>query len=191
MHDQPRLEPLENSTFFKDKRASRPLVKGTIARGELSEDLLLTTGRDANGPSASFPFPITAEIMARGKQRYDIYCSPCHSRVGDGRGMIVMRGYKQPASFHDERLRMSPPGYFFNVITNGFATMPSYAMQVEVPDRWAIVAYIRALQLSQNASYDDLNAEERARLTAGEAAEGQGEGGQPAQPAAQQEHHGG
>ncbi|HYC56796.1 MAG TPA: cytochrome c [Candidatus Binatia bacterium] len=184
MHDQPRLEPYEESSFFKDKRTSRPLVRGTIARGELSEDLLLTTGRDGAGPSAVFPFPVTAEVMARGKQRYEIYCSPCHSRVGDGRGMIVMRGFKQPASFHEERLRNSPPGYFFSVITNGFATMPSYAMQVEVADRWAIVAYIRALQLSQNARYDDLSEDDRARLAATEHP-GTGEHGEPA-PAQEQ-----
>lgn len=168
MHDAPKLEPLERSAFFKDGRASRQLLPGTIARGRLKEDKLLHTGRNGDALSEMFPFPVTAGVLARGRERYNIYCTPCHSHVGDGNGMIVQRGYKRPPSFHEERLRTMAPGYFFMVMTQGFATMPSYALQVGAEDRWAIAAYVKALQLSHHASVADLTAEEKLRLEKGE-----------------------
>ena len=168
MHDAPKYEPLEGSAFFNDNRASRQLVPGTIARGELKEDKLLHTGRNGDAISDIYPFPVTDGVLARGRERFNIYCSPCHSSVGDGNGMIVQRGYKRPPSFHEERLRVMAPGYFFTVMTNGFGVMPAYSLQVEVEDRWAIAAYIKALQLSHNASVEDLTADERTRLEKGE-----------------------
>jgi mono/diheme cytochrome c family protein len=176
MHDQPRYEAYEASAFFKDGRASRPPVPGTVARGHLREDALLHTGRVGAAFAETFPFPVTREVLARGRERYDIYCSPCHDRVGTGRGMIVQRGYKQPSSFHVERLRALPPGYFFQVVTQGFGVMPGYAAQVPPRDRWAIVAYVRALQLSQHAAVADLPPGERARLAAAGAPASAGEG---------------
>ncbi|MBI5504391.1 MAG: cytochrome c [Deltaproteobacteria bacterium] len=165
MHNQAKYRPMRETPFFADHRSARPLVAGTIARGKLGEDKLLTTGRDGDKFSSIFPFPITADLVARGRERFNIYCSPCHGRTGEGRGMVVQRGYKQPPSFHDARLRDLGPGYFFNVITNGFGVMPGYAVQVPATDRWAITSYIRALQLSRNASVDDLTSEEKSRLT--------------------------
>ena len=181
MHDAAKYEPLEQSAFFKDHRASRPLQPGTIARGQLKEDKLLFTGRDGDAISEKFPFPVTDGVLARGRERFNIYCTPCHSRVGDGNGMIVQRGYKRPPSFHEDRLRVMAPGYYFQVMTNGFGVMPSYALQVQPEDRWAIAAYIKALQLSSRVSVQDLTSEERVRLEKGElepepAAEGHGEG---------------
>jgi mono/diheme cytochrome c family protein len=167
MHDQPKYQPLEESHFFKDGRASRPRVPGTVARGRRDDDLLLVTGKADGKLSEVFPEPVTKATLQRGHQRFDVYCSPCHDRAGTGRGMIVMRGYKQPTSFHDERLRGMPPGYFFDVITNGFGVMPSYAAQVPVADRWAIAAYIRALQLSQHATIAEVPADQRAALESG------------------------
>ena len=167
MHDQPKYQPLEASPFFKDGRASRPRVPGTVARGRRDDDVLLTTGKSASGLSDVFPAPVTRATLERGHQRFDIYCSPCHDRAGTGTGMIVMRGYKQPASFHEDRLRGMPPGYFFDVMTNGFGVMPSYATQVPVADRWAIAAYIRALQLSQHATLSEVPDEERTVLLTG------------------------
>ena len=166
MHDQPKYQPLERSAFFADGRASRPRVPGTVARGHLDADTLLVTGKIDGKPSETFPVPVTRATIDRGHQRYDVYCSPCHDRVGTGRGMIVQRGYKQPPTFHSDRLRTVPDGYFFQVMTNGFATMPSYAPQVTAADRWAIVAYIRALQYSQHARLDDVPESERAKLGA-------------------------
>jgi len=165
MHNQAKYRTLRETPFFADHRTARPLIAGTIARGKLDEDKLLTTGKDGDKFSGVFPFPLTAEVVARGRERFNIYCTPCHGRTGEGRGMVVQRGYKQPPSFHDQRLRDIGPGYFFSVITNGFGVMPSYAVQVPVNDRWAIIAYIRALQLSRNASFDDLTQDEKAQLT--------------------------
>jgi len=164
MHDAAKYEPLEKSPFFKDQRASRQLIPGTIARGQLKEDKLLFTGKNGDAISDTFPFPVTAGVLARGRERFNIYCTPCHSRIGDGNGMIAQRGYKHPPSFHDERLRAMVPGYFFQVMTNGFGVMPSYSLQVAAEDRWAIAAYIKALQLSHHASVQDLTSEERVRL---------------------------
>lgn len=166
MQDTPRYDPYEASTFFKDGRASRHLVAGTVARGQLHEDGAYYTGKAAGAYVTALPFPLTRAVLDRGHERFDIYCSPCHDRVGTGGGMIVQRGYKQPPSLHDDRLRTTPLGYFFEVMTNGFGVMPSYAPQVPADDRWAIAAYIRALQLSQHASADDVPAADRDALDA-------------------------
>ncbi|MGH7404659.1 MAG: c-type cytochrome [Candidatus Methylomirabilales bacterium] len=164
MHDQPRYEPLESSTFFEDGRSARPPVPGTVAQGQLRADEHLYTGKSGGALVDTLPFPATREVLERGRERYDIYCAVCHDRVGNGEGMVVRRGFRRPSSFHIDRLRGAPVGYFFNVITNGFGVMPDYAAQISVPDRWAIVAYIRALQLSQRATLDDVPAEARRRL---------------------------
>lgn len=157
MHDQPRFKPLARSDFYADLRSARPPVEGTVARGELRDDSYLYSGKLGNDPGDYMPFPVTAELLARGQQRYDIYCAPCHSRVGDGNGVIPSRGFpRKPPSYHIERLRKAPLGYFFDVITNGFGSMPDYASQIAPRDRWAIVAYIRALQLSQGATRADV-----------------------------------
>jgi mono/diheme cytochrome c family protein len=155
MHDQPKYEPLESSAFFGDGQASRPLVQGTVARGQLQDDEHLYTGKINGQPVTTFPFQITAPMMDRGQQKYNVYCAPCHDRVGTGAGMIVKRGYRQPQSFHIDRLRAAPPGHFYDVITNGFGAMPDYRAQIQPEDRWAVVAYIRALQLSQHATDTD------------------------------------
>lgn len=158
MHDQPRFKPLAKSDFYTDQRSSRPQVEGTVARGQLHEDTYFYTGKIGNNPGDYMPFAVTAADLARGRERFNIYCAPCHSRAGDGTGMIVQRGFKAPPSFHIERLRKVPLGYFFDVMTNGFGAMPDYSSQISPKDRWEIVAYIRALQLSQNASMADVPA---------------------------------
>jgi len=158
MHDQPRFKPLAKSDFYADLRSARTPVAGTVARGQLHEDSYLYTGKIGNNPGDYMPFPVTEEVLLRGRERFDIYCSPCHSRLGDGRGMIVQRGFRAPPSYHTERLRNAPLGYFFDVITQGFGAMPEYASQIPARDRWAIVAYIRALQLSQHATSSDVPA---------------------------------
>ena len=164
MDDQPRYEPLEASRFFPDGQSSRPRVEGTVARGELHADAALYTGKTGGRLLEKPPLPVTPDLLARGRERYDIYCSPCHDRVGTGKGMIVRRGYKQPPSLHVERLRQAAAGHFFDVMTNGFGVMPAYAHQVAVRDRWAIVAYIRALQRSQRATLADVPPAERQAL---------------------------
>ncbi len=164
MHDQPRYEPYEPSAFFADGRSVRPQVEGTVARGELAQDEHLLLGRVGGEFATSFPFEITAEIMERGRERYAIFCAPCHDQLGNGHGMIVQRGLRAPSSFHVERLREAPPGYFFDVVTNGFGAMFDYADRIEPRDRWAIVAFVRALQLSQNASLADAEPGARAAL---------------------------
>ena len=159
MHDQPRFIPLRASSFFADGRSARPLVEGTVARGQLKDDAAFYTGKGPDGmPLDAFPFPVTREVIERGHERFDIYCAPCHSRLGDGNGMIPRRGFRHPPSYHVDRLRKVPNGYIFDVITNGFGAMPDYATQIPPRDRWSIVAYVRALQLSQNASTDDVPA---------------------------------
>jgi len=164
MHDQPRYEPLEQSQFFEDQRSARPLVEGTVARGHLNDDPALYTGKVDGVAVTSLPFPITAEVLQRGQQRYNIFCAPCHDQVGNGTGMVVRRGFRRPPSLHIDRLRESPAGYYFDVITNGFGSMSNYAEQIPVKDRWAIVAYIRALQLSQHASLQEVPEKERKDL---------------------------
>lgn len=161
MHDQPKVEPLESSTFFDDKRSARPAVEGAVARGHLQADEHLYTGRVDTAFAETFPFPVTDGVLARGQERFNIYCTPCHDGTGSGAGMIVERGYPQPSSFHEERLHKAPVGYFFSAITNGFGVMPSYRKQVPAEDRWAIIAYIRALQLSRKVPVSALDAETR------------------------------
>jgi cytochrome c5 len=165
MADQPRYDPFEASDFFSDGQSARPLVENTVARGTLRDDELLYNGTTGGAPSKVFPFPITMQVLQRGRERYDIFCSPCHARTGSGAGMIPSRGFTRPSSFHIDRLRTAPAGYFFQVVTNGFAAMPSYSQQIAPEDRWAIVAYIRALQLSQDASLDDVPPEARAEIS--------------------------
>ena len=154
MHDQPKYRGLRGSDFFANGQSARPLVANTIARGHLNEDRLLMTGKDGANDTTVFPFPVTEQVMARGQERYNIYCSPCHGQSGVGDGMVVRRGFRHPPSFSEERLRNAAVGHFYDVITNGLGVMPDYQTQVPVDDRWAIVAYVRALQLSAYAPLD-------------------------------------
>ena len=164
MHDAPRYEPLEASAFFDNGGSARTLVANTVPRGYLREDELLYTGKVSGQVANMFPMAVTADVMARGQERYNVFCSPCHGRTGVGNGMIVQRGFRQPPSYGEQRLREAPAGYFFDVMTNGFGAMQDYAAQVPVADRWAIVAYIRALQLSMNATVADVPADRRSDL---------------------------
>jgi mono/diheme cytochrome c family protein len=164
MHDQPRYKPLAGTDFFGDGRSARPVVEGTVARGHLRVDSGRYAGKVDGQDVSVFPFPITKDDLERGQERFTIYCSPCHSRIGDGNGMVVRRGFRQAASYHSERLIKAPIGHFFDVITNGFGAMPSYASRVEPDDRWRIAAYIRVLQLSENATIDDVPADQRGVL---------------------------
>jgi hypothetical protein len=156
MHNQPKYRPLDASTLFADGSSARPLIEGTVARGTLQEDEAFFTGKVGNQTVKELPFPITPADLDRGQERYNIFCAPCHDTTGNGRGMIVRRGYRQPPSFHDPRLKTADPGYFFDVMTNGFGAMPDYRSQVEPRDRWRIAAYIRALQLSNTATAADV-----------------------------------
>jgi hypothetical protein len=159
MHVQPRVNPLARSDFFTDQRSARPPVEGTVARGQLHEDTYFYTGKIGNSPGDYMPFPVTKEVLERGRERYNIFCAPCHSRVGDGNGFVPSRGFaRKPPSYHIPRLQKAPLGYFYDVMTNGFGIMPDYASQISPQDRWNIVAYIRALQLSQNASMAEVPA---------------------------------
>lgn len=168
MHDQPRYKPFAATDFFGDGRSARPAVEGTVARGHLRIDKTRYTGKTENGKDVDeFPFQITRADLDRGQQRFNIYCSPCHSRIGDGNGMVVRRGFRQAASYHTEKLIKAPAGHFFDVMTNGFGAMPSYASRVEPDDRWRIAAYIRVLQLSENARVEDVPPDQRADLDKG------------------------
>ena len=158
MHDQPRFKPLARSDFYADLRSARTPVEGTVARGQLHEDSYLYTGKIGNNPGDYLPFLVSEEVLRRGRERFNIYCAPCHSRLGDGNGVIVQRGLRHPPSYHIERLRKAPLGYFFDVMTNGFGAMPDYTSQISPRDRWCIIAYIRALQLSQGATMGDVPA---------------------------------
>lgn len=158
MHIQPYYRPLAKSDFFNDNRSARLPVEGTVARGDLREDTYFYTGKIGSADGDYMPFPVTAQVLERGRERYNITCTPCHGRVGDGNGFIPSRGFKRPPSFHIDRLRKSPIGYFFDVDTNGFGVMPDYSAQVTPYDRWCIAAYIRALQLSQSATAGDIPA---------------------------------
>jgi cytochrome c len=166
MYEQPKYTPFKESDFFEDKRAVRPLIPGTVARGHENADDLLNKGTVDGKLSTVFPFPITREVLERGAGRFEIYCTPCHDRLGTGNGIVVQRGMYPPPSFHIDRLRAAPPGHFFNVMTNGIGNMNPYANQLNVQDRWAVVAYIRALQLSQNARLSDVPDEDRKKLEA-------------------------
>ena len=157
MHDTPRYEPLEASAFFSDGASARMPVANTVSRNPLTDtDELLYTGKINGALANAFPMPITAAVLARGQERYNIFCAPCHGRTGKGDGMIVQRGMRQPPSFMEDRLRNAAAGYFFDVMTHGFGAMQDYAAQIPVLDRWAIVAYERALQFSQHAAIDDV-----------------------------------
>lgn len=164
MRDQPRYEALESSDFFADRQIARQPVPGTVARGQLHDDDALYTGKLDGKPVAEFPVEIDRALLQRGQERFNIYCSMCHGYTGRGDGMIVQRGFKQPPSFHIERLHNVPPGHFFDVITNGIGFMPRHGPQIPTPDRWAIAAYIRVLQISQNATLDDVPEAQRRRL---------------------------
>lgn len=161
MAEQPSYRPLEKSTFFGDDRSARPLVPGTVARGQLRADERFYTGKSGGNLITTLPVALTPELLRRGQERFDIFCAPCHDRTGSGGGMVVLRGYRRPPSFHSDRLRQAPVGHFFDVMTKGFGAMPDYAAQVPPADRWAIAAYIRALQLSQNATLADVPPEAR------------------------------
>ncbi len=164
MHVQPKYKPLDPSNFFPDGRSERPPVPGTVARGHLDIDELRYTGKVNGVPADEFPFPITRQDLERGRERYNIYCSPCHDYTGSGHGLVVQRGFPAPPSYHIDRLRQAPVGHFFDVMTNGFGTMFSYASRVSPDDRWRIAAYIRALQLSQHATLDSVPPDQRAKL---------------------------
>ncbi|MEX1024853.1 MAG: cytochrome c [Planctomycetota bacterium] len=166
MHDQPRFEPLEATVLFEDGRSARPGIAGTIARGELMLDEHLYTGRVEGEFATTYPFEITGEVLARGRLGFNVNCAPCHDETGGGLGMIVRRGMTQPPSYHIERLREAPPGYVFDVITNGFGAMYDYADRIAPADRWAIVAWVETLKLASNARLEDVPADERAALEA-------------------------
>lgn len=151
MQDQPKFVPQRSTTFFSDGRSVRPQVEHTVARGQLGEDSLLYTGMIDGKEADLMPFPATMQVLARGQERFNIYCTPCHSRVGNGAGMIVQRGYKPAGNFHSARILAEPLGHYFYVMTNGYGAMPEYSAQLTPQDRWAVAAYIRALQVSQNA----------------------------------------
>lgn len=164
MANQPRYDPLEASDFFADGMSARPRVAGTVARGDISDNPFFDTGKINGQVADGFPFAVTSDVVDRGQERFNIYCSECHGRVGDGNGMIPSRGFRRPPSYHTETLRKRPTGHFFDVMTNGFGAMPPYGTMIPPRDRWAIVAYIRALQLSQNATVNDVPVDQRANL---------------------------
>jgi len=161
MARQPKSNPLSPSAFFEDGRSERDPVENTVARGALAEDELAVP-KDSN----AFPLPITPELLARGQERFGIFCTPCHGLQGDGNGMAAVRGMKHPPSYHEDRLRQAPVGYFYDVVTHGFGAMYDYSAQIPPRDRWAIIAYIRALQFSRNAPAIELPAELRQKLAA-------------------------
>ena len=174
MANQARYDPLEASDFFADGMASRPRIAGTVARGELVTNPYFETGKIGTELGDGFPFPVTAEVMDRGQERFNIYCAQCHGRLGDGQGMIPSRGYRRPPSFHTATLRAAKTGHLFDVMTNGFGAMPPYRTMIPTADRWAIAAYVRALQLSQGATMSDVPADQRnfgaqAQLNGGQA----------------------
>jgi mono/diheme cytochrome c family protein len=165
MADQPRYDPLRASTFFPNGSSARPLPAGVIPHDYVTKEELLDTGMLNGKAAVKFPFSVDGSLMLRGRERYNIYCSPCHDYLGTGMGIAARRGFKRmPPSFQTDGLRSAPAGHFFDVMTNGFGAMPSYANQIPVRDRWAITAYIRALQLSQSATINDVPAGERQRL---------------------------
>jgi hypothetical protein len=164
MEDQPKVNPMTTSDFFSDGRAARQIVAGTVSRGHEKEDTLLYTGK-VNGKEADiFPFPVTRAILERGRERFDINCAVCHARTGQGDGVVIQRGFPHPPSYYTEDFRKMPVGHYFDVMTNGFGTMYSAAERVSVEDRWAIAAYIRALQASRMASLEDVPEPERTAL---------------------------
>lgn len=167
MHDQPRYRNLSASDYYSDGRGSRPAVPNTIARGQLKVDRAMYAGKVGRDDVDKFPFPITKEVLQRGQNRFNVYCSPCHGYTGHGNGMIVRRGLQAPPSYHSDAFREMPVGHFFDVMTNGFGAMASYAARIPDPkDRWAIAAYIRVLQQAQNGRMDDVPVDIRSKLEA-------------------------
>ena len=164
MYDQEKFEPLERTEFFGDNRSSRDLIDGTVAQGQERANDHLYKGTINGEPAATYPFEITPEVLARGQERFNIYCSVCHGAAGPGDGLIVRRGYNKPVSYFDPRLMAAPPGYIFQIITGGKGVMASYADQVRVSDRWAIAAYVKTLQLSQHATAAELPEDDRKKL---------------------------
>jgi mono/diheme cytochrome c family protein len=164
MHNQPKYTPLRSSDFFPDGRSARAPVPGTVARGQLRDNSVFYTGKVGDQFAAQFPMPVTLAMLERGQERYNIYCAPCHALTGNGFGLVVQRGFRRPVSFHDPRLRAAPPGYYFDAMTRGFGAMSDYAAQLSPADRWAIAAYVRALQFSQHASLADLPPVQREQL---------------------------
>jgi mono/diheme cytochrome c family protein len=164
MAETGREKPLDQSLVFEDRRLARPLVQGTVARGQLKADAAFTTGKVGDKLVEQLPVPLSKDLLTRGRERYEIFCTPCHGRVGTGEGAVTQRGLRPPPSYHIQRLQEAPIGHFFDVMTNGFGVMPDYAAQVPVPDRWAIAAYIRALQLSQHAPVGALAPDDRAKV---------------------------
>jgi mono/diheme cytochrome c family protein len=183
MHDAPRYDPYEASTVFRNASSAQPLVAGTVPRSDvagvaLDEDELLHTGKQGGELAAVFPFAISRADLDRGEERFNIYCSPCHGKTGEGNGMVVQRGYRQAANMHIDRLRMMPVGYFIDVMTNGFGVMPDYRAQITPDDRWRIAAYVRALQLSRTGTAQDVPAAELERLKSGKPAAAAPHGGE-------------
>lgn len=164
MQDQPKYTPLEESSFFVDGRSARPIPARTIARGHLNDNDAFHTGAVNGVFLDAIPMPVTHQLLERGQQRYGIFCTPCHGPLGDGDGMVARRGFKIPANFHTDRLRQAPPGYLFQVVSNGYGAMPDYDDQIHVADRWAIIAYVRALQLSRDANVADVPPDARKKL---------------------------
>lgn len=180
MHNQPKYVPLRESTFFADGSSARPLPAGTVARGQLRDDILLYTGKVGNEPVDQFPFPVTEQVMARGQEAFTAYCSHCHGQTGAGDGMVVQRGYTKPLALYDEKVSQKPVGHIFDVITNGFGAMPDHAAQVKVNNRWAIAAYVRALQASTSGTVSDVPPEQREQLDRAVDAPGAGAASQTA-----------
>lgn len=164
MYDTGRVKPLQESRFYPDRQSSRPLVEGTVPRGYVKEDELLYTGKVDGKLADVFPFQVTKEVVERGENRYNTFCSPCHGRLGDANGMIVQRGFPRPNSFHADSIRAKPAGHYFDVMTHGFGRMYDYSASVPVKDRWAIIGYIRALQLSRRVMVNELSETERQRI---------------------------
>lgn len=164
MHDQPRYEPLESSTFFADGRSARQIPPHTVAWGALDDTDSFHTGAANGNYLASVPLPVTIALLHHGQEQFDIYCSPCHGLLGNGDGMVARRGFLNPANLQSERVRSAPPGYLYQVISNGYLAMPDHRDQIQVEDRWAIVAYLRALELSRGATLADVPPAERGQL---------------------------
>lgn len=169
MADQPKAETYEASPFFADGASSRPLPEGAVSRERGGLDPAYLSGQDDDGPLTELPIELTTDLLLRGQERYNIYCAPCHNYDGGGDGMVVQKGFVQPTSFHEQRLLDAPVGYYYNAITNGFGRMYSYASRIPVEDRWAIAGYVKALQLSQNATLDDVPDDVVDALRSGEA----------------------
>jgi hypothetical protein len=181
MHDQPKYKPYRQSEFFSDGRAMRPLVPGTVARGTLRGDTPYYTGQSDEEFVTEIPVEVTADVLERGRTRFVVFCAPCHGRTGMGDGMIVQRGFRRPSSYHVDRLRQMPIGYYYDVMTNGFGAMSDYAAEVPLGDRWAIAAYVRALQLSQHAPAVEVPADKHDELEASLQPLDDGDGGDTAE----------